>query len=60
MGSPPDERGRFDSEKQHPVTLTKGFWLAELACTQVLWEAVMGQNPSYFAGNPQYPVEQVS
>ena len=60
MGSPPDEPGRRDSESLHPVTLTEGFWLAESACSQALWEAVMGRNPSRFAGNPQYPVEQVS
>jgi formylglycine-generating enzyme required for sulfatase activity len=59
MGSPKSEEGRFDDETQHEVILTRGFWLAETACTQALWEAVMGKNPSYSKG-PQRPVEQVS
>ena len=59
MGSPETEAGRFDRETQHPVQLTRGYWLAETACTQALWEAVTGGNPSKFKG-PQRPVEQVS
>jgi len=39
--------------------LTEGFWLAETPCTQALWQAVMGENPSHFVG-PDLPVEQVS
>jgi sulfatase modifying factor 1 len=41
------------------VTLTKGYWMAETPCTQELWQAVMGQNPSRFP-NVQHPVETVS
>lgn len=60
MGSPPDEPGRSDHEgPQHEVTLTRGFWLAELPCTQALWEAVMATNPSRFK-DLSHPVEQVS
>jgi sulfatase modifying factor 1 len=59
MGSPADEPQRYDNETQHEVTLTKGFWLADTAVTQALWEAVMGDNPSYFKG-PNRPVESVS
>ncbi len=60
MGSPEDEKGRFDDEgPQHEVTLTEGFWLGEVPCTQALWEAVMGENPSRFQ-SPQRPVETVS
>jgi formylglycine-generating enzyme required for sulfatase activity len=59
MGSPEEEPERQDDELQHEVTLTKGFWMAETACTQELWEAVMKDNPSHFKG-PQRPVEQVS
>ena len=33
MGSPPDEPERLDDELQHEVILTKGFWLADTACT---------------------------
>jgi len=59
MGSPPDEHGRDDDEIQHEVSLTRGFWLAETACTQALWEAVTGGNPSDFKGERR-PVESLS
>jgi formylglycine-generating enzyme required for sulfatase activity len=60
MGSPENEPGRWDDEgPRHLVTLTKGCWMAETPCTQQLWQAVMGQNPSYFQ-NDQHPVETVS
>ena len=60
MGSPETEPERLDNERQHWVTLTRGLWLADTACTQALWEAVMsGDKPSYFKG-PERPVEQVS
>lgn len=59
MGSPPDEPGRFDDELRHEVVITRGFWLADTACTQALWEAVMGENPSQAHG-PDLPVESVS
>ena len=60
MGSPDSEKERADWEwPRHRVTLTQGYWLADTPCTQELWEAVMGQNPSRFP-SPQRPVEQVS
>ena len=60
MGSPEDEKGRWDDEgPRHSVTLTEGFWLAEAPCTQALWKAVMGENPSQFQGDDK-PVEKVS
>ena len=45
---------------QHPVLLTRGYWLADSACTQALWQSVTRQNPSRFADDDQGPVEQVS
>ncbi|KFB68485.1 MAG: Serine/threonine-protein kinase pkn1 [Candidatus Accumulibacter vicinus] len=61
MGSPESEPMRNSNEgPRHWVTLTRGFWLADTACTQALWQAVMGTNPSHFTGDPQRPVEQVS
>ncbi|HRH75311.1 MAG TPA: formylglycine-generating enzyme family protein, partial [Zoogloea sp.] len=62
MGSPEDERDRYDREgPQHQVTLTRGFWLSDTACTQALWLAVLGgENPSGFRGDPERPVEKVS
>lgn len=59
MGSPEEEREREENEVQHSVTLSKGFWMADTSCPQALWEAVMGENPSYFEGKER-PVETVS
>ncbi|MDJ0842486.1 MAG: formylglycine-generating enzyme family protein, partial [Acidobacteriota bacterium] len=60
MGSPEDEPGRWDGEgPRHQVTLSRGFWMAETTCTQALWQAVMGENPSRFKG-PDLPIENVS
>ena len=65
MGSPLHEEGRDEDETLHSVSLTQGYWLADTACTQALWQAVMGDNPSYFSGDEypdaqERPVEQVS
>jgi len=59
MGSPEEELERDDDETQHRVTLTRGYWLAETACSQAFWEAVTGENPSHFRGD-DLPIEQVS
>jgi formylglycine-generating enzyme required for sulfatase activity len=73
MGSTEAERRRFsegasdvykkwiENEKpRHRVRLTQGYWLADTACTQALWQAVTGDNPSNFTGDLKLPVEQVS
>jgi formylglycine-generating enzyme required for sulfatase activity len=49
-----------DESPRHRVHLTKGFWLADTTCTQDLWQALVGDNPSHFKGNLNLPVEQVS
>ena len=55
-----DAQSEYDAEKPaHEVRLTKGFWMGVTPVTQAQWEAVLGNNPSYFKG-PQLPVEQVS
>ena len=60
MGSPESEKGRWDDEgRQHAVELASGFWLFDTPCTQALWQAVMEENPSRFAGSRR-PVEGVS
>jgi len=60
MGSPESEQGRWDDEQQHEVTITQDFWMAEIACTQALWQAVMGYyNPSEVKGG-DLPVDSVS
>ncbi len=59
MGSPLHEPDRSPAETSHEVILTYGYWLADTTCTQALWQAVMGKNPSCFKGD-EHPVEQVS
>ena len=59
MGSPPGEQGRNKDERQHRVTLTRGFYLQTTEVTQRQWKAVMGSNPSHFKGD-DLPVETVS
>jgi formylglycine-generating enzyme required for sulfatase activity len=59
MGSPANEPERGSDETQHPVTLSRGFWIAETPVTQALWEIFMGDNPSRFKG-AGLPVENVS
>lgn len=62
MGSPPDEPGRWgDDEKQHKVTLTKGFYIQTTELTQGQWEKLMKKNPSKFKDcGEDCPVENVS
>src|SRR5205823_2345792 len=55
-----EETGRYPDEgPQHRIALHEGYWLADTPCTQALWQAVMGENPSRFK-SPDRPVEQVS
>jgi formylglycine-generating enzyme required for sulfatase activity len=59
MGSPPEDE--YSSDTRHQVNITTGFWMADTACTQGFWSAVMrGENPSEFRGDPLLPVENVS
>jgi formylglycine-generating enzyme required for sulfatase activity len=72
MGSPKDEKERSDDEEQHPVEITRPFYLAKYPVTQEQYQAVMGKNPSYFQAGPggaaevksldtkHFPVECVS
>jgi formylglycine-generating enzyme required for sulfatase activity len=41
-------------------TLPSGLWCGVYPVTQAEWQAVMGNNPSYFDRKPRNPVEQVS
>lgn len=59
----PEGIGYDDEHPQHPVTLSQGLWLSEMPCTQRLWQAVMGNNPSEFKQGedaPRRPVETVT
>ncbi len=61
MGSPENGPGRDRDEKQHRVTLTKGFYMQTTEVTQGQWKAVMGNNPSYFENcGDNCPAERVS
>jgi formylglycine-generating enzyme required for sulfatase activity len=60
MGSPENEEGRISWDGPPClVSIDSGFWMFDTPCTQALWEAVMGENPSHFKG-PDRPVESVS
>ena len=59
MGSPSSEPKRDSDERQHKVTLTKGFYIGVTEITQNQWKAIMGNNPSRFKGD-NLPVESVS
>ena len=64
IGSPADEAGRDEDEPQVPgILLTKSYWLADSECTQMMWQAVMSDNPSRFkrtSDAADHPVERVS
>ena len=64
MGSPESERSDCnwcDHEGPvHEVEISTGFWLGKYEVTQGEWEAVMGNNPSFYKGDARRPVEQVS
>jgi len=61
MGSPTAERGRYDREDLHQVTLTHGYFIGKNEVTQAQWQAVMGSNPSHGYGvGDDYPVHFVS
>jgi formylglycine-generating enzyme required for sulfatase activity len=44
----------------HEVRISQPFDLGKYPVTQAQWEAVMGNNPSAFTGDPTRPVEKVS
>ncbi len=51
VGAPPGEAGRTEVETESQVTFTFGSWLADTECTQALWQAVTGKNPSQLRGD---------
>jgi len=61
MGSPQNEKGRYDNEIQHEVIFEKGFFMQLTEVTQKQWSDLMGDNPSFFRNcGDDCPVEQVS
>ncbi len=61
MGATPEQGDDADDNEKpvHTVTLSD-YYIGETQVTQGLWQAVMGNNPSYFKKGDNYPVEQVS
>jgi serine/threonine protein kinase/formylglycine-generating enzyme required for sulfatase activity len=72
MGSPNNEGGHKNDEDQHPVHISKAFYLGKYPVTQAQYQAVVGENPSFFCptgggkdkvadqDTGQFPVEHVS
>ena len=61
LGSPATEQDRSaDEAPQTLVTISKGFWMSKYEVTQGEYQALLGTNPGYFAGNTNQPVEQTS
>ncbi len=61
MGSPTNDVDSFFTEApQTAVTISRGFWMGRYEVTQGEYLAVIGNNPSYFVGDTNRPVEQVS
>ncbi len=58
MGSPNGE-GSSDERPQHKVSVD-GFWMGKYPVTQRQYQALMDENPSEFANNPDHPVECVN
>jgi formylglycine-generating enzyme required for sulfatase activity len=51
MGSPENEEGHGESEgPQTDVIISRGYWMGKYEVTQGEYEAVMGNNPSFFNG----------
>jgi formylglycine-generating enzyme required for sulfatase activity len=63
MGAEHPAHGRVQAnnteEPVHRVTIAYGFYISRYEITQAQWQAVMGNNPSYFKGQ-SLPVESVS
>jgi formylglycine-generating enzyme required for sulfatase activity len=61
MGAPSDEEGRYrDEGPVHHVNIENPFYMGRYEVTQKQWRAIMGDNPSWFTGDDNLPVEQVS
>ena len=61
MGGTSEQGSNADDDEYpvHSITLSD-YYIGQTEVTQELWEAVMGDNPSYFTGDNQCPVERVS
>jgi formylglycine-generating enzyme required for sulfatase activity len=55
-----DSDANSNEQPAHTVRITRPFYLGKYEVTQGQWQAVMGNNPSRFTGDPNRPVENVS
>jgi formylglycine-generating enzyme required for sulfatase activity len=55
-----DPEAQLEEMPAHHVTLTKPFYLGCTEVTQMQWKALTAEEPSYFGGRPNNPVERVS
>jgi formylglycine-generating enzyme required for sulfatase activity len=64
MGSPEGEPDRKDNEQQHPVTISKAFYMQTTEVTQGQWKELMDTEPwkgkQYVKEGPDYPATYVS
>ena len=61
MGATPEQGSKaLDVEKPSHQVVLRNYRIGQTEVTQALWQSIMGSNPSYFKGNLQCPVEQVS
>jgi formylglycine-generating enzyme required for sulfatase activity len=61
MGSGDDDaQAEADEKPRHRVRITRPFYLGATEVTQGQYQAVTGQNPSFFRGSSDAPVERVS
>src|SRR5262245_54343632 len=51
MGSPVTEAERDDDEAQHPVEITKPYYMSACLVTQEQYAKVMGKNPSWMSSS---------
>ncbi|PKL76105.1 MAG: hypothetical protein CVV27_12000 [Candidatus Melainabacteria bacterium HGW-Melainabacteria-1] len=59
MGSPDSEKPRGADEKQHPVSLSRDYYIQTTPVTQAQWQMLTRLSPSRFQGDLRLPVEQV-
>lgn len=55
MGSP---KGAAEEGELRTVSLSRGFWIADTACSRALWSRVMGEAPP--DGDPALPATRIS
>ncbi len=55
-----DVKGEGESDEKARTVTLDGFWMSKYEIKQAQWEAVMGNNPSYFSNCSNCPVENIS